>query len=144
MHLMKELFTQHLEEYKYDPEELALVTKDENEVYMLNQSIKIPSVQLFQQLGSLFNKELRQMQVKNSSDEKKMRLRVPQNEDSMHSDFKSQIHKHLLMDDHAMGIIDKETQIKIGAFLTNLMCQNLKYNVGRKSFLLLKPQLIRS
>ena len=36
MHLMKELFTQHLEEYKYDPEELALVTKDENEVYMLN------------------------------------------------------------------------------------------------------------
>lgn len=57
----------------------------------------------------------------------------------MQSEQKSQIHKHLLMDDHALGMVDKETQIKLGAFLTNLMCQNLKYKVGRKEFLLLKP-----
>ena len=28
--------------------------------------------------------------------------------------------------------------------MTNIMCQNLKYKVGRKEFLLLKPQLVRS
>lgn len=47
MHLMKHLFTQFLEEHRYNPEELALVTKDEKELYMHKQNIKIPSVQLF-------------------------------------------------------------------------------------------------
>ena len=58
-------------------------------------------------------------------------------------DEKSQIEQHLLVDDHSIGALSKETQIKIGGFLTNIMCKNLKYKIGKKEFLLLKPQTIR-
>ena len=34
-------------------------------------------------------------------------------------------------------------QLKVGAYLTNLMCKNLKFKVGQHDFLLLKPQVIR-
>ena len=34
-------------------------------------------------------------------------------------------------------------KIKIGGFLSNLMCKNLKYKVGKREYLLLKPQTIR-
>lgn len=34
-------------------------------------------------------------------------------------------------------------QIKIGGFLTNIMCKNLKYKVGKKEFMLLRPQTER-
>lgn len=74
MHLMKHLFAQFLEEYKYDPEELALVTKDEKDLLLRRQSIKIPSVQLFQQLGQLFDKELRQLQAKRGGADSKARM----------------------------------------------------------------------
>jgi len=37
----------------------------------------------------------------------------------------------------------KENQIKLGGFLANIMCKNLKYKVGKKEFLLLKPQTER-
>lgn len=39
--------------------------------------------------------------------------------------------------------MDRNMQLKVGAFLTNLMCKNLKYKIGSQNFLLLKPQLIR-
>lgn len=83
------------------------------------------------------------MQVKGGGEDKRARIQPDQDEDLAQQNQKGQIHKHLLMDDHQMGLVDKETQIKLGAFLTNLMCQNLKYKVGRKEFLLLKPQLVR-
>lgn len=121
-----------------------MVTKSEKDILLQRQTIKIPSVQLFQQLGKLFDQELRQLQVKRGAEDKRARTQVAQDEGQVQSDQKSQIHKHLLIDDHSMGLVDKETQIKLGAFLTNLMCQNLKYKVGRKEFLLLKPQLVRS
>ena len=35
-------------------------------------------------------------------------------------------------------------QIKIGAYLTNVMCKNLKFKAGNNKFMLLKPQLVRS
>jgi hypothetical protein len=43
------------------------------------------------------------------------------------------------MNDQYIGALPKDIQIKIGAFLTNLMCKNLKYKIGKKSYLLLKP-----
>jgi len=39
--------------------------------------------------------------------------------------------------------MNKETQIKIGGFLTNLMSKNLKYKVGKRELVLLKPQTVR-
>lgn len=53
------------------------------------------------------------------------------------------IEKSLLVDDHEIGAIDKEMQIKIGGFLTNLMCSNMKYFIGKREYPLLKPQVIR-
>ena len=84
------------------------------------------------------------MQVKAGAKEKQQNFRVDQNDLQLNSANQSEIHKHLLLDDHSLGMIDRETQIKLGAFLTNLMCHNLKYKVGRKEYLLLKPQLVRS
>lgn len=43
------------------------------------------------------------------------------------------------MEDNSIGALPKDVQLKIGAFLTNLMCKNLKYKIGKKSYLLLKP-----
>lgn len=37
----------------------------------------------------------------------------------------------------------KDVKLKIGAFLTNLMCKELKYKIGNKFFLLLKPQILK-
>jgi len=46
----------------------------------------------------------------------------------------------LLVDDKKIGVIDQETQIKIGGFLTNLMMKNLKYNIGKREYLLLNTE----
>jgi hypothetical protein len=34
-------------------------------------------------------------------------------------------------------------RLKVGAFLTNLMCQNLNFKVGNKNHLVLKPQVVK-
>jgi len=54
----------------------------------------------------------------------------------------SSIEKHLLQDDHHIGAIPKHSQIKIGGFLTNLMWQNLKFQIGTREHQLLKPETI--
>ena len=43
------------------------------------------------------------------------------------------------MDDNNIGALSKETQIKIGGFLTNLMSKTLKYKIGKKEHMLLTP-----
>jgi hypothetical protein len=53
------------------------------------------------------------------------------------------IEKQLLVDDHEIGAIPRDMQIKIGGFLCNLMCKNLKYFIGKREYMLLKPQIIR-
>jgi len=53
------------------------------------------------------------------------------------------IQQHLYLDDHMMGTMPRDVQLKVGAFLTNLMCKNLKYKIGKKSYLLLKPQVLK-
>jgi len=54
------------------------------------------------------------------------------------------LESHLLMDDLTIGAMPKAMQIKVGAFLSNLMCKNLKFKMGNSKFLLLKPQVIKS
>ena len=44
-----------------------------------------------------------------------------------------------MIDDHSIGTMDRHMQFKVGAFLTNLMCKNLKYKIGNQNFLLLQP-----
>lgn len=53
------------------------------------------------------------------------------------------IQQHLYLDDNTMGTMPRDVQLKVGAFLTNLMCKNLKYKIGKKSYLLLKPQVLK-
>ena len=41
-------------------DEIALISKDEKELeYLQQQNMQIPSIQLFMELGKLFDKELR-------------------------------------------------------------------------------------
>ena len=54
------------------------------------------------------------------------------------------IEQHLIVEDFHLMSLPKDVQLKIGAFLTQLMCNTLKYNVGNKSYLLLKPQIIKA
>jgi hypothetical protein len=49
----------------------------------------------------------------------------------------------MIMEDSHIGHMPRDVQLKIGAFLTNLMCKNLTYKIGTKSYLLLKPQILR-
>jgi DNA-directed RNA polymerase len=39
--------------------------------------------------------------------------------------------------------MSRDARIKIGGFLTKLMCNNLEYKIGKKSYLLLKTQVLR-
>lgn len=91
-----------------------------------NSSIecKMLASQLFMELGSLVDKQLKQ----NWMDKTQVNKLVSE-------DF---IGKHLLIDDYAIGQIPKAMQIKIGAYLSNLMVMNLKYRVGEQQFMLLK------
>jgi len=36
----------------------------------------------------------------------------------------------LLVDDHSIGSVPSMMRVKIGAYLSNLMCKSLKYKVG--------------
>ena len=53
------------------------------------------------------------------------------------------VQKQLLIDDHSIGSIPQEMQVRLGAYLTNLMIKNLKFKCGNQKFMLLKPQLVQ-
>jgi hypothetical protein len=40
------------------------------------------------------------------------------------------LEKHLLIDDINITAMNKQMKVKVGAFLTNLMCKNLKFKIG--------------
>ena len=84
------------------------------------------NIQLFDQLGKLYEKELKFAKGKKAEK------------------ADSSIQKHLLVDDFKIGSIDKELRVKIGGFLTNLMVKNLKFFVGSKEMFLLKANKRRS
>ena len=64
-------------------------------------------------------------------------------ERSAHESVNKKIQQHLYLDDNLMGTMPRDVKLKVGAFLTNLMCKNLKYKIGKKSYLLLKPQVLK-
>lgn len=54
------------------------------------------------------------------------------------------LEKHLLIDSVNITAMSKQMKVKVGAFLTNLMCKNLKFSIGSHEQLLFKPQLVKS
>lgn len=57
--------------------------------------------------------------------------------DEVHQEFGNErenvnqsIARHLMRDDYSVNSVPKDVQLKMGAFLTNLMCKNLKYKIG--------------
>lgn len=40
--------------------------------------------------------------------------------------------------------MSRNMKIKVGAFLTNLMCKNLKFQIGTHEYMLLKPSIVRT
>ena len=123
IHMMKHLFSQFVKDVRTFEDEFSLLKTEKKETeFLMEQDSKIPSLQLFQELGKLFDQELKE---------------------SMGKSKKVNIEKSLLVDDHEIGALSKEIQIKIGGFLSNLMCKNLKYFIGKREYLLLKPQVIR-
>lgn len=134
MHMIKQLFAKFVDERRQVEDELLATSKIECKFEAFESSMSIPSIQLFLDLGKLFDKELRNARSANK-DNAGNRSPV-----EMRKDEKS-IQRHLIVDDHRIGGMKKEMQIKLGAFLTNLMCKHLKYYVGKKEHLLLRPQI---
>lgn len=56
---------------------------------------------------------------------------------------KVSIQQHQLVEDQTIGAMKKDMMLKVGAFLTNLMCKNLQYKIGGQTHLLLQPQVLR-
>ena len=96
-------------------------------IHFSNDSVKTPAVALFSELGTLFDREL-----KNHISSNKRKGGIT-----------DKIEKHLMIEDSQLGSIPKPVQLKIGAFLTNIMCKNLTYTIGKKKHLLLKAQVLQ-
>ncbi len=60
LHLMKHLFRQFIHDIRQFEDDENLKVSDENDVSGSTQEVKIPAVQLFDELGKLFDRELRQ------------------------------------------------------------------------------------
>lgn len=111
LYLMRHLFTEFVNDIHKEAENKATQHTQVN----ITQEVKIPAIELFDQLGRLFDKELKTRLTKVKSSKK-------QNDES--------IERHLIIDDHEIGTMNRNMQLKVGAFLTNLMCKNLKYQIG--------------
>ena len=119
MHLMKTLFRQFIRDLGDTSDPLA-------DTSINKEAVKTPAITLFSDLGDLFAKELKNHILNNKK----------------HSKITDKIEKHLLIEDANLAVIPKDVQLKIGAFLTNIMCKNLKFSTGKKH-MLLKTQVIR-
>lgn len=61
LHLMKHLFRQFIHDIRnYEEDENLKTTDDSNSGNSNSQEVKIPAIQLFDELGKLFDRELRQ------------------------------------------------------------------------------------
>lgn len=74
-------------------------------------------MQLFLDLGKLFDKELQSTKTNRKAASSKASPN-----DASEKSSRKDIQDHLLIDDHFIGSLAKEQQIKLGAFLTKLMC----------------------
>lgn len=103
LHLMKTLFRQFIRDLgdtSKEPSQMADVGND-----FSTENVKTPAITLFSELGQLFDKEL-----KNHMTSVKRK-----------SGITDKIEKHLLVEDNNVGSIPVHVQLKIGAFLTNIM-----------------------
>jgi hypothetical protein len=103
MHLMKTLFRQFIND-------LSDSQNGDPGIFDLNSdgvkdSVKVPAITLFSDLGDLFSKEL-----KHHITNVKRRGGIT-----------DKIEKHLIVEDEDIGAIPKDVQLRIGAFLTNIM-----------------------
>jgi DNA-directed RNA polymerase len=94
--------------------------------------VKVPAIHLFIQLGNLFDQQLKRRMTDQKDKKKKNDTLGP-----------SGIEQHLLIDDQNITAMSRAMKVKVGAFLTNLMCKNLKFKVGHHDYLLLKPQVVK-
>jgi len=98
--------------------------------------VKIPAIELFSEMGKLFDKELKTLVSGKQKQQDGSNA-------SQNQQINKNIQQHLIIEDHHLMSIPRDVQLKIGAFLTNLMCKTLKYNIGNKSYLLLKAQTLK-
>ena len=59
MHLMKHLLSQFIRDNRLYEEDMSMHTDAAKEVEFLSRDLKIPAIQLFLELGQLFDKELK-------------------------------------------------------------------------------------
>ena len=52
--------------------------------------------------------------------------------------------KHLIIEEEMFSSMSKTMKVKVGAYLTNLMCKNLKFKIGSHEYMLLKPSILRT
>lgn len=103
-----------------------------NEHDFQQSEVKMPAINLFIELGRLFDQQLKKRMTEQKAIKKKGEQLGPQ-----------PMEKHLLIDDQNITAMSKQMKVKVGAFLTNLMCKNLKFKVGSHEYLLLKPQVVK-
>ena len=84
MHLMKHLLSQFSKDNSHFNEDFSLLKNDEN---IEKSEFKIQAITLFQELGKLFDQELKMNKGKSDKS----------------------IEEHLLIDDHSFGALPKDT-----------------------------------
>jgi DNA-directed RNA polymerase len=126
MHLMKTLFRQFIRDQSDDSHKTDHGNFDIS-VDFSSDNVKTPAITLFSDLGDLFAKELKSHIMSSKR----------------RGGITDKIEKHHMIEDNDIGSIPKDVQLKIGAFLTNVMCKNLTYSVGKKKHLLLKAQVLK-
>lgn len=122
--LMKTLFRNFITDLRHIQKEDAQIF---DETSIKQDVIKIPAITMFEQIGEIFNKELKSFASNSKGN----------------TSLKQKVEKHHIVEDKDLWSFDWATQMKIGAALTNLMCKTLTYSIGKKKYLLLKPQLMR-
>ena len=119
MNLMKNLFSTFVTDIESKQKEDVFIfdTKAIN-----STKVGIKTVKFVDEIGELFNKELKSYLT----------------DAKMQGNLKEKIIKHHLVDTPDIGSLARDTKYKIGAFLTNMMCNNLTFSVGKKKYLLLE------
>lgn len=136
IHMMRHLLGEFLNNTNKDAERFAQTR--ELEVDFSSLDVKIMAVKLFQDLGSLVDRQLKKRLM-----DKELANQAKTSDSGAREYDDKIVEKHLLVDDYAIGTVPKNMQIKIGAYMTNLMCKNLRFKCGNHKFMLLKPQVTR-
>ena len=130
IYLMRYLMEHFVSNTSVEADKIAQIREEQD---FQHSEVKIPSVQLFTDLGRYFDRQLKQRMTDSKSQSKKDDTFDP-----------SPIEKHLIIEDQHFSSMSKTMQVKVGAFLSNLMIKNLKFRVGSHEYMVLKPTLVGS